>query len=323
MIIPLRRLWLLVHPVLSYCALALLSAQVLASPVEIRLNLKAGTIQTWDFTKTRTQTLKGQPPQSRRSTTPLTSRVIEAGPSGYVVEWRFGKPKIAANDAQAADRNVDVARLLALMQELKYEVELTRAGEFVRLRNFEEVKSIMEPVMDRMLQQAGGSASPEAQQQMRAAIMNMVSSQEQFEAIMLRDLRVLLFPFGKVLDDAQTLRYEDQLPNPFGGAPLKVDATVALHRKEKRATIRLDQKLAPESIALVLDAFMKAMPALPQPSPEARKDLTADIQDAGRYDLDLTTGAIASASYSRTITAPSGTRVDTITFTRPGNGPRP
>ncbi len=214
-------------------------------------------------------------------------------------------------------------------KELRFELQLAPDGQFVQLRNYEQIQPKIDQMIERVLAMAAQqkNAGPAEMKQVGDMMRGMFAGREQVEALMLKDVRLLLFPFGMSLDSNVPLTYQTPLANPFGGDPLQAEGTISLtslDRKHGIATIGLDQKLSPDSMTKILAAMTQKMGANRPPPAELAK-LQADITDTSRYTIDLKTGFPSKVEFKRAVFMPGGHRTDRVSFTSKGpdsmNGP--
>lgn len=298
----------------------LIGSSALAETVDVRPGLRTGDVYSWNYQRDTEQQSQDKPKKTGGSVTPVTVKVIEASASGYVLEWRYGAPRfLDASQAKIMARK-DMQWISDIAKELRFELQLAPDGQFVQLRNYEQIK----PKIDQMVEQVMTAvaqerkADPAEMKQVGDMMRGMFASRERVESLMLKDVRLLLFPFGMSLDSDAPLTYQAPLPNPFGGDNLQADGVISLtslNRKRGIATIELDQKLSPDSVTKIITSMTRRM-GKKRPAPEELAKLKADITDKSIYTVDLKTGFASEVKFMRTIFMPGGHRTDKVSFTR-------
>ncbi len=306
---------------LGACAmLTLLNAPVFAASIDIMPGLQEGDRFGWDYRRETVQQRQGKITKQGASVTPVTAKVIEASATGYVLEWRYGDTRFLDAAQAKAMAQQDMQWIAELSKTLRFELQLAPDGQFVQLRNYDEVR----PAIDRMIEQVLATlakerqASPDEAQQVGEMMRGMFATRERVETLLLKDVRLLLFPFGMSLDSKAPLTYETALPNPFGGESLTAQGTITLasvDAKRKLATLKIDQKLSPDSVPRILNALLQKLGDKRPPAEEVAK-LKADIADQSSYTVDLKSGFANAVAFTRTTTLPGGSRMDRIGFKR-------
>jgi hypothetical protein len=198
-------------------------------------------------------------------------------------------------------------------------LQLAPDGQFVQLRNYEQIKPKIDQMVDRVMALVAQErkADPAEMKQVGDMMRGMFASRERVENLMLKDVRLLLFPFGMSLSKAP-LTYQTPLPNPFGGDSLQADGKISLtslNRKRGIAIISLDQTLNPDSVPKVLNAMAQKM-GENRPPPSELAKLKANITDKSIYTVDLKSGLANKVEFIRIISMPGGHRTDKVSFKR-------
>lgn len=307
-----------------FTASLLAGGPVLADTLDIRPGLRAGETYRWDYRREMEQQAKGRPDKSGASITAVTAKVLEASASGYVLEWRYGDTRVLDAAQAKALAQKDMQWIWDLARELRFELQLAPDGQFVQLRNYEQIQPKIDQMIEHILAMAARqkNAGPAEMKQVGDMMRGMFAGRERVEALMLKDVRLLLFPFGMSLDTQAPLTYQTPLANPFGGEALQAEGTISLTSLDRThgiATIGLDQKLSPDSMAKILAAMARKM-GENRPPPEELAKLKADITDTSRYTIDLKTGFPSKVEFKRAVFMPDGHRIDKVSFTSKGSG---
>lgn len=303
-----------------FTASLLIGGSALAETVDILPGLRIGDTYSWDYRKETEQQSQDKAKKSGASVTPVSARVIEASATGYVLEWRYGETRFLDASRAQAKAQKDMQWASDIAKALRFELQLAPDGQFVQLSNYEQIKPTIDQMVEHVMVAVARErkADPAEMKQVGDMMQGMFASRERVEALILKDVRLLLFPYGMSLDAKTPLTYQAQLPNPFGGENLVADGKISLasvDRKQGLATIRLEQKLSPDSVPKILGAMVQKMGDNRLPAEELAK-LKADITDRSTYTVDLKSGLAKRVEFSRSVFLPGGHRIDKISFNR-------
>jgi hypothetical protein len=233
---------------------------------------------------------------------------------GFLVEWKYGPPRLLIDNKPLDPKAEKMSQAsLEFLSKLRYEIELSPDGEFKGLRNFDEIKKVglkFADEMDRGITKKPGSAP--IGDTMRA----MIADRTILEAVLMKDIQILLFPLGKSFESKIPFEFEGELPNPFGGQALLTRGVISIKvtdRAKGIAAIQFEQSLSPDSLPIFLESFAD-WAKLPKPKGDALKNVAANVSDKATYIVDLKTGLPVSVSYSRAITVPGQEKGETHTF---------
>ncbi len=264
--------------------------------------------------KEQERQVPNRPAQRSSSLLRVTLEVLESGAQGMVVRWSHSRPvDVAAPPAGEAADEADV--IWELVQDIHYDLEFDAGGEFVRLRNYEEVR----PLVDRMLSEIGailgkrGNAA--AAEQATALVRRMFSSRSNLESVLLREPRLFFHPMGKrfVLDAPR--EYDAQLPNPFGGAGLPAHGTLRvdwIDRNRGLAAVTMEQTLHPDSVRIAVESLLQRMPPERRPQNLDPAAIKVEVRELARYTVNLQDGLPERMDFTRTTRVPGGYRRDVV-----------
>lgn len=177
----------------------------------------------------------------------------------------------------------------------------------LRIVNLPEVRKAFEAMTEAMGAPATGPA--------RDVIANLTDAS--INAMAAQDLMRFALAQGSDLEPGKEVTYEEDLPNPLGGPPIRSTGAVRLEERDEaagRAIILWRQAFDPGSAAasmqVWLDRILKNVP--PEKMAEARGALaTAKLErnDSCRYEVDLSTGLVARAECKAGIVAGAASQV--------------
>jgi hypothetical protein len=274
----------------------------------------AGETRTIELTKGRTQNDPDGIDFSGSSTTPVEITVLEQTADGYVVQWLYGETKLESGDLPA---DPIVGALSTLTNGMRFEYEIDPFGIPIGLRNWEEIQSLIQEVMDELfafIERQG--MSDEEIAIIREQIEPMVSGREQIEALSSDEISVYHLPLGGIYELSAPIPYNDLLPNFFGGDPFPAQGEltfVSYDPNSDRAVIQWTQILDAESAREILMQTMIDLAQTMGTDPPQEADLPDpfSIEDSAEYVVDVASGWVISVEYQREIVIGSAVRVDT------------
>lgn len=294
---------------------ALLLAAAAAPAAAHDLPIAVPDRATWTMTveRTRERTREGSTPQVLRSTSTTDVDWAALGGDGGVVTLRLRSAQL--NGAASAE----AAGLLNQPVELEVDASLSPT----RVRNWPQVRTLLEQTIDKTVPDAAAAAT--------AKRIFASLSPEQATQIVAREWSLATLGQGTSLNLGKPVSYQDKLPNPLGGPPIKADGTFELQSYDKAgggAVITWAQAFDPKSAAASMGEALSAMTA--RLAPDRAKEAGAAFasmsisrEDACRHEIDIPTGLALKVVCTSAITSgakgETATNLDrwTITQTRP------
>jgi hypothetical protein len=289
-------------------------AQPAAGEVDLRPRWKAGDRQTISAVRAR-ETVRGT--QRSRSTTrvEIAIHVREAGPSGSLVEWTFGTPRVEDADPARAELTRELA---ALTSGTRYELEVDANGHITRLRNWEDLRAVGEAGVRRILDRLRATGAPE---QVISAVSGMVgtmfSSEEQMRTHGLREASLYHAAYGRAYRRGVSVDYEVDLPSPLGNTPIPSRGSFRLLRVEAGAAVidwqqRVDPNVAREVVRRTLTDMAARMG---RPAPREDELPPVSVEDTGQLQVDTATGWLRSLTHRRMSRSGPAARIDELSMT--------
>lgn len=264
----------------------------------------------------RYERVRTQQPSKQSSLTPVTVRVIEAGPSGFVVSWKEGRSRMTGAPTEAAQA---LDGLLEGRGDVEYVLELGSSGQFRALRNWEDVRARALAEIDKAPARAG---VPEASQaQGRAWLKQRLATRAEVERLVLAEVRTFFMLYGWRLEPGAVRMFEERVVSPFGGALMPGRATVTLASAGGgRATVRYSLEVDREKWRKhVVDAFAGLAKTRNREIPPERLKAIADtwqLTDTAELVLDLATGWPVTVTRARATTVDGRASARRIEYVR-------
>lgn len=245
------------------------------------------------------------------STSFVEVETIEASEEGTLLLWKWGA---AETDDPAMMQNPIMKAAVSAMEGLDYEIELSAAGEFVGLRNEQDV-------LDRLGEMATAvegqiaAAIPEGPQrdqvigalrQILSGPVLMQSATKQVE---------LFFAMADVeLGTDETVTFPYSQPAPSGVGEFSGEITISIAELDRENSIvHIDwlNNMDDEAVAVMMAPMLKALSTQIPEGETPQLTLT----DRSRYEVDLTNGWARSVRHVRTIEGGPKKRIDTTIIT--------
>lgn len=282
-----------------------------AEPAALGLRLQEGATYQWVSVNERAnESSTGK--QASKSTTPLSLTVLKATKEAFLVELRYGKSELS----MSAERP-EVQRFLNdaqdIVQSLKFKVIIDKQGQILDLQNFEEVQAVVKKLID----QLANSLKDGLPEQVRSQLQGMFSSRQVIVGVLLKDVPLLFVGAGADPNARTPVRFESEMPNPFGGEPFKatgVTSISSLPGSPNAFQLETRQSVKAESVAQMI-AQMAQGKMSKTDEENMRKQLSGmNIQDHLRASIDLNTGLSSKVRFVRTTSLQDKKRIDAREF---------
>jgi len=212
---------------LSRWLIAIVAAFIcLASPASaatIRLALDKGQVFVWDWTIFRSIEAAGKPKQVHDSAAPVTLRVIDRTRDGYLLEIQHGKTMFDPALQEAVKGDAAMTELIKFLETLKVRFLVTRDGEIQDVVNFDDVKAAIQRIIDTAVQEGVADRAV-----LQKAFAQITASKEQLKLLSLKDVELMFYGTNADPRMKEPIDFETELPNVFGGPPLKASGRLSL-----------------------------------------------------------------------------------------------
>lgn len=289
------------------------AAPAYARAETMRLALDKGQVFTWEWKIVRSTETEGKPKQLGESATPVTLRVLDRTKDGYLLEIQNGRTVFDPTLQQSMAGDPAMAELLKFLETLKVQFLVTKDGEIGDIVNFDDVKAAGRKIIDTGAQNGVGD---------RAVLLRMfeqlAGSKDSLSALVLKDTGLMFY--GTNIDPRmkEPIDFETELPNVFGGRPLKATGRLTLKRidrKNKTAEFQVAQEVDKDSfIQMMKDLAAKTGKAPPKDTFENMMR-GGSIRDAINVAINLDSGLATHAKRVRTSVFGNTVRVDQVEIT--------
>ncbi|MGE0637516.1 MAG: hypothetical protein AB7P01_13815 [Bacteroidia bacterium] len=195
-------------------------------------------------------------------------------------------------------------------------------GTFQGINNWLELSSMVKGMFNDLLSvydKEPGEVTERVKKAMQP-IMQIYSSKESIEGVVLKELQYLHFPYGVEFNSNDTIRYEEQLPNMFGGNPINGKAKIyfeSVDTTESYCALVNTMQLDPEDTKRMLGEVFKKMGFSKEKEiKKMMKTATFEISDINRYEYYYNPGIPIKTETVRTsnidIADSKGKRIDKV-----------
>jgi hypothetical protein len=210
--------------------------------------------------------------------------VIDSTETSYTIRWTFENN--LENTYKIPQELLDKFSKYKLT-EIEYKT--SELGEFIEILNWQQVSEIMMNMIDDIVEVL--SEDDENKKETLTNAMNplksVYSSKEGIESIVLKELQYFHFPMGVEFDTTEPLFYEDELPNFFGGNPIKADAKLYFDKvdfEEGFCVLHQEMTLNPDDTITMLKDFFTQAKLNGDEMEKAMKTAEIKINDKNTYE---------------------------------------
>ncbi|EAY27547.1 hypothetical protein [Microscilla marina] len=239
-----------------------------------------GDVYRFRVTKTKKKWEKDQLIKDQKNAYIARFEVIDSTEKGYKIKWSYKN---------------NLSKQLSIPQELrdkftKYKFldviyTTNEYGEFQGIENWREISKMMEEMMQEIIKVAGAKLSTDANIQLKKIMtpfLVMYKSKQGLEQQVFKELAFIHSPFGAQYNVVDSVQYEDQLPNLFGGAPIKADASLyfqSVDTAQQRCIMVQQLKLNPKDAMQMMTNLLKKMGLTADKAKNILKNAQIDIRD--------------------------------------------
>jgi hypothetical protein len=244
--------------------------------------------------------------------------VVDSTETSYTVVWTYSNELI--NTWDIPEEMLDELSKYE-MSEVVYTT--TELGEFIGIENWEQLAEMMRSMFKDVFRIIAKDSETEYDKMMQAAqpFLEMYSSREGIEQMVLPELKLFHFPFGAMIPVGDTIRYEDLFPNLLGGDPIRADAKLWFEEVdfgEERSVLVQESRLNREDTMSFLREILSRMGAAGEDMTRVLQEAAYTIDTFNTYDFYYYPGVPVMIDFNRHIRIDIGEektrRDDTITI---------
>ena len=162
-------------------------------------------------------------------------------------------------------------------------------GTFVGIENWEAIRQQLLDMFTELgkYQDLGNKLNHVELEQAMDSYSAVYSSKQGIEQLVFKELQYFHFPLGIEFSTTEPAYYEDQLPNMFGGDPIKGNAKIyfeKIDRKKHRCKLIQTMTLNPNDTRNMMKQVFTKMKLNDEEMQEAFKTAKFEISDLNTYD---------------------------------------
>ncbi len=305
---------------LVVAGLALLGAAdgLAGEVVTIPVVREVGETHRLEFTTERERLSGTQQTLQARAVTRIDVNVLRRWGDGHIVRWTYGETDLGeiAGSQGAADIGRRFAERMAnLKKGLALDLRTSESGQVRGLANKDDAVEMTKRAYQEVLAWLEENRMPPAMLQNLRQMAGPMLNPNTVEASTTREAALFYMFSGAELTLGERVRFEDLLPNPFGGEPLPSLAAIrlkAVDRQVRTATIEWNQIIDPEKAGPILLQSLAKLSGKPLPPDQPPPQI--QINDVAEFVFDLDRGWPRSMIWSRTTRAGNKMRIDRKTI---------
>lgn len=243
-----------------------------------------GDSYDYKITKTTQQWKEGKPSKDERQEYTANFSVIDSTADSYIINWTFENSLMNTYEiSQELTERFSKYKLTVI----KYKT--SAMGDFPEVINWKEVGEIMNSMFVDLAEVLGEKDENErkAIQKSLQPFKEIYSSKEGVEQLVLKELHYFHFPMGLEYDPSETIEYDDEIPNMFGGDPIKAKAKIYIDSvdvEDSFCVVRQELSLDPEGTRVLLKQVFKEMKLADKDFNKALKTAIFEINDKNTFE---------------------------------------
>lgn len=185
-----------------------------------------GDAYEYKVLKIKKQYKEGKLVKNRKSEYTALFQVIDSTKTSYTISWKYEND--LGNTYNISEELLDKFSKYKFT-EIKYKTSET--GEFLEILNWEKVRDLLNDMIDDIVLVLGerDKTAKKSLEKVMTPIKTLYSTKQGIEQLVIKELQYFHFPLGYEFNTKETLNYKDELPNMFGGKPIKADASISFN----------------------------------------------------------------------------------------------
>lgn len=210
--------------------------------------------------------------------------IIDSTVNSYTIKWSYEDDLGSKYDIpEKLLENLNKYRIT----EIVYKT--SELGNFIEIINWEEIGKNMNGMFDNILkdlEKEDISIGKKFKQAMEP-FKDLSSSKQGIEQLVSKELQLFHFPMGIEFDITKPLFYDEELPNIFGGNPIKAKAKITFESVDFNKSFCVfthGMGLDPEDTKNILEQLFKKMKIDNKKMKKALKNAIYEVNDSSKYE---------------------------------------
>lgn len=248
-----------------------------------------------------------------------TFKVLEKKLDSYTLQWRYENDIL---DKLKLPLNVKNSFADFKITEVIYKTDIN--GAFIEVVNWEAIAQKMATLKKGLLNTIGADAKGNKILLENVEVFTkLYSSKAGIEQLVVRELQAFHFAYGLTYTLKSPIKFTQQLPNMFGGAPVKGEASIEMtQRNEAKKEMQLHyiMNANPEDAKRMINDFLSKLNLEDQQLKKAMTNSSIKMSDDNTFMYDYELGIPNSIFFTRltniNIAGEKGKQIDKIKIKR-------
>lgn len=243
-----------------------------------------GDIYEYKVSKIKQQYKEGKLIKDNKNEYTALFKVLDSTDTSYTISWKYEND--LGNNFKIPDNLLEKFSKYKFT-EIKYKT--SEVGEFQEILNWKEVSNLLNNMIDDIVNVLGEEDKDvkKVLKKTFKAFKTLYSSRQGIEQLVLKELQYFHFPLGYEFNTKETLTYEEELPNMFGGDPIKGNAKVyfeSVDIEDDFCVFKQELDLDPMSSLKMLKLVFNKLGIKDNKFKEALKTSKIEIKDKNTYE---------------------------------------
>ncbi|SFT69833.1 hypothetical protein SAMN05216474_1887 [Lishizhenia tianjinensis] len=271
-----------------------------------------GEVYSYELIKTKIKETKSSRTVEDSLVYTVTFEILEETDTSYTISYT--QDPIYINGLKK-EMLQDFKHLLT--QNIIYETDET--GLVKQMRNAGDVLKTMKENMETIFSLLSTEYPQTSVHKLNdlKTVIDEIFTEENIMSLAFKELTYFHFPFGYEFDTNGKVSYEDLLPNPFGGSPLRGDAEISISEVDAEnmsCVLSHNMTVNPEDVNRFIKEFIEKLNTNFSESEKLElNDIDFQITDNNAFTIDYDLGLPLSIQTSRRTTVKEKTSTTTMT----------
>lgn len=210
--------------------------------------------------------------------------VIDSTENSYTIKWSYEND--LGNTYKIPEKLLDKFSKYKIT-EIEYKT--SEVGDLIEILNWKEVGETMNNMFDDIVEVLG-EEDEKKKKALKTAMQpfkQIYSSKQGVEQLVLKELQYFHFPMGVEFDITETMFYDEELPNMFGGNPIKAKAKLYFENvdfEESFCIVKQEMSLDPDDTKEILKQVFKKMNLDNKGMKKALNSAVFEINDRNTFE---------------------------------------
>lgn len=213
-----------------------------------------------------------------------TFTVLEQSEDSYTISWSYKNnfDKLLNIPEGTSEEFIDLATV-----DIIYKT--TEVGDFLEILNWEEVGENMNNLFDQIVEYAGKNDEKIKGElsKMMGSFREIYSSKQGIELLVMKEIQYFHFFMGVEFEVNEPIHYKDEIPNMFGGKPIKANAKITFEEvdfENSFCVIKQEMDLDQKDTKAILQQVLTKMNLSSKDVKKALKKGVFEIKDRNIFE---------------------------------------